>query len=79
MNSSCPRYLGSFGTAEAAALAYDEEARKIHGKNAKLNFREGVPVRKVVGAMDATTMSQDGPPRGFGERAFYETSCLVRM
>ena len=31
-------YIGSFETAEAAAMAYDAEAKKLHGEFASLNF-----------------------------------------
>jgi hypothetical protein len=34
-------YIGSFGTAEAAAHAYDEAAKKHHGPFARLNFPGG--------------------------------------
>ena len=32
------KYLGLFNKEEDAAMAYDEEAKKIHGKFARLNF-----------------------------------------
>jgi hypothetical protein len=34
-------YIGSFPTAEDAALAYDRAARELHGSFARLNFPEG--------------------------------------
>lgn len=33
-------YLGYFTSEKAAAIAYDEAAKKLFGKNAILNFKE---------------------------------------
>ena len=46
-------WLGSFPTAEEAALAYDKAARDLYGKRARLNFEE-VPV---------TSTHNQSPPR----------------
>ena len=38
VNGSIQRRIGSFDTAEEAAVAYDAEAKKLHGEFARLNF-----------------------------------------
>lgn len=66
------RHLGWHGTAEEAAIAYDEAARKAYGRDAYLNFpREGE--NGVVGSLlseglcpNGHDLEEHGQPRANG-------------
>lgn len=59
------RWLGTFPTAEAAALAFDSAVRQIRGQTARTNFPEGA---RLSAASPAVVLSPEGAriqvPRG---------------